>query len=39
MKAEDYLQLPDIIYHQVPVTLDPKAEKAYKELEIIKHQN
>ena len=33
MKAEDYLQLPDIIYHQVPVTLDPKAEKAYKELE------
>ena len=33
MKAEDYLQLPDIIYHQVPVTLDPKAEKAYKERE------
>lgn len=33
MKAEDYLQLPDIIYHQVPVTLDPKAEKAYMELE------
>lgn len=33
MKAEDYLQLPDIIYHQVPVVLDAKAEKAYKELE------
>lgn len=33
MKAEDYLQLPDIIYHQVPVTLDTKAEKAYKEME------
>ncbi len=33
MKAEDYLQLPDIIYHQVPVVLDSKAEKAYRELE------
>lgn len=33
MKAEDYLQLPDIIYHQVPVILDAKAEKAYRELE------
>lgn len=33
MKAEDYLQLPDIIYHQIPVTLDVKAEKAYRELE------
>lgn len=33
MKAEDYLQLPDIIYHQVPVVLDGKAEKAYLELE------
>ena len=33
MKAEDYLQLPDIIYHQIPVILDPKADKAYRELE------
>lgn len=33
MKAEDYLQLPDIIYHQIPVSLDPKAERAYRELE------
>lgn len=33
MKAEDYLQLPDIIYHEVPVVLDAKAEKAYRELE------
>lgn len=33
MKAEDYLQLPDIIYHQVPVILDAKAEKAYRDLE------
>lgn len=33
MKAEDYLQLPDVIYETVPVLLDTKAEKAYKELE------
>ena len=33
MKAEDYLQLPDITYHEIPVELDAKAEKAYRELE------
>lgn len=33
MKAEDYLQLPDITYHEIPVELDPKAMKAYLELE------
>lgn len=33
MKAEDYLQLPDIIYHEVPVVLDTKARKAYDDLE------
>lgn len=33
MKAEDYLQLPDITYHEIPVVLDAKAEKAYRELE------
>ena len=33
MKAEDYLQLPEIVYHQVPVVLDAKAKKAYGELE------
>ena len=33
MKAEDYLQLPDVIYHQIPVVLDSKAEKAYREME------
>ena len=33
MKAEDYLQLPEVIYHKVPVILDGKAEKAYRELE------
>ncbi len=33
MKAEDYLELPEVIYHQVPVILDSKAEKAYRDLE------
>lgn len=33
MKAEDYLQLPDITYNVVPVVLDAKAAKAYAELE------
>lgn len=33
MKAEDYLQLPDVTYHQIPVVLDMKAEKAYREME------
>lgn len=33
MKAEDYLQLPDIVYHEIPVELDSKASKAYYELE------
>ena len=33
MSAEDYLELPEIIYHQIPVVLDAKAEKAYRELE------
>ena len=34
MKAEDYLQLPDITYHEIPVVLDGKAQKAYGELEM-----
>lgn len=33
MKAEDYLELPEVTYHQIPVVLDGKAEKAYRELE------
>jgi SNF2 family DNA or RNA helicase len=33
MKAEDYLQLPDITYHEIPVELDAKSRKAYDELE------
>lgn len=33
MKAEDYLQLPDLTYHEIPVVLDAKSAKAYRELE------
>ncbi|MCC8075732.1 MAG: DEAD/DEAH box helicase [Clostridiales bacterium] len=33
MKAEDYLTLPDYIEDIVPVTLDPKAARAYQKLE------
>lgn len=33
MKAEDYLQLPEVINHEIPVVLDSKAEKAYRDLE------
>lgn len=33
MKAEDYLELPDVIYEQIPVVLDTKAQRAYAELE------
>lgn len=33
MRAEDYLDLPDIIYDTIPVVLDEKAHKAYVELE------
>lgn len=33
MKSEDYLQLPDLTYHEIPVELDAKAHKSYVELE------
>lgn len=33
MKAEDYLELPDLTYHEVPVELDKKSWKAYQDLE------
>ncbi len=33
MKAEDYLQLPDITYHEIPVELDAKSMKAYHDME------
>lgn len=33
MKAEDYLQLPDLTFHEIPVVLDTRADKAYRELE------
>lgn len=34
MKAEDYLQLPDVTYHEIPVVLDPKSQRAYDDLEM-----
>lgn len=34
MKAEDYLQLPDVIYHEIPVVLDDKSRRAYNDLEM-----
>lgn len=34
MKAEDYLELPDILYNTVPVVLDSKAQKSYDKLEM-----
>lgn len=33
MKAEDYLELPDLVYHRIPVELDVKSDQAYRELE------
>jgi SNF2 family DNA or RNA helicase len=33
MKAEDYIELPDITYNTVPIILDDKAKKAYEKLE------
>ena len=33
MKAEDYLELPECIEHEIPVVLDDKTQKAYKRFE------
>ena len=33
MKASDYLDLPDMVYEDIPVILDKNAQKAYDELE------
>ena len=33
MKTEDYLEMPERIYDEVPVVLDTPAAKAYKQLE------
>lgn len=33
MKAADYLALPELVYDDIPVELDPKARAAYKKLE------
>lgn len=33
MSAKDYLELPEIVYDDIPVKLDAAAQKAYKKLE------
>lgn len=33
MKTEDYLQLPDLIYEDIPVMLDMQAQRAYDRME------
>lgn len=33
MKAEDYLELPELVYNDIPVQLDTAAQKAYDRLE------
>lgn len=33
MKSEDYLQLPDLIFEDIPVALDAAARKAYDQME------
>lgn len=33
MKSEDYLDLPDLIFDDIPVQLDDKAQKAYSQME------
>lgn len=33
MKASDYLELPELVYDDIPVQLDPRAQAAYKKLE------
>ena len=33
MSAEDYLELPDLITHDIPVELDSKSRKAYNQFE------
>lgn len=33
MKAEDYLELPDAITNVIPIVLDDKAQKQYKQME------
>lgn len=33
MKSSDYLDLPDLIYEDIPVVLDPPARRAYQRME------
>ena len=34
MKASDYITLPDVMHHDIPVMLDTAAQKAYEQLEM-----
>ena len=34
MKASDYISLPDVMHHDIPVMLDSAAQKAYEQLEM-----
>ena len=34
MKASDYISLPDVMHHDIPVMLDNAARKAYEQLEM-----
>ena len=34
MKASDYISLPDVMHHDIPVMLDAAARKAYEQLEM-----
>ena len=34
MKASDYISLPDVMHHDIPVMLDSAARKAYEQLEM-----
>ena len=34
MKASDYISLPDVMHHDIPVMLDTAARKAYEQLEM-----
>ena len=34
MKTSDYITLPDVVYNNIPVSLDSRARKAYEQLEM-----
>ena len=34
MKTSVYITLPDVVYNNIPVSLDSRAQKAYEQLEM-----